>query len=138
MENKNNKNFNIAMILWGLMLGPIEIIVMALTRNIDIPFIKAPYQESMIILATLSIIFKIITCIIQFILKDKIKRKDLVFCFSLISIIIFWLLFWCISSEGDPNTEDTMFTAIVMTFTFVIVQIPFLLPYKDIFKNVFK
>lgn len=138
MENKNNKNFNIAMILWGLMLGPIEIIVMALTRNIDIPFIKAPYQESMIILATLSIIFKIITCIIQFILKDKIKRKDLVFCFSLISIIIFLLLFWCISSEGDPNTEDTMFTAIVMTFTFVIVQIPFLLPYKDIFKNVFK
>lgn len=138
MENKNNKNFNIAMILWGLMLGPIEIIVMALTRNIDIPFIKAPYQESMIILATLSIIFKIITCIIQFILKDKIKRKDLVFYFSLISIIIFWLLFWCISSEGDPNTEDTMFTTIVMTFTFVIVQIPFLLPYKDIFKNVFK
>lgn len=137
MENKNNKKFNIGMILWGLMLGPIEIIVIILTIKIDIPFIKAPYQESMFILAMLSIIFKIITCIIQIIIKDKIEKRGLVFYFSLISIIISWFLFWCISSEGDPNTEDTMFTSIVMTFEFVIVQLPFLLSYKDIFKDVF-
>lgn len=137
MKNKNNKKFNIGMILWGLMLGPIEIMVIVLTIKIDIPFIKAPYQETMFMLATLAIIFKIITCIIQTILKDKIERRGLVFYFSLISIIISWFLFCCISLEGDPSTEDKMFTSIFMTFEFVIVQLPFLLPYKDIFKDVF-
>ena len=47
MEDKTNKKYDILMIIWGLLLGPIEslFIFSSLIEKIDISFIKVPYVK---------------------------------------------------------------------------------------------
>ncbi len=67
MEDKTNKKYDILMIIWGLLLGPIEslFIFSSLIEKIDISFIKVQYVKTLFILAIISLCFRIITYIIQ-------------------------------------------------------------------------
>ncbi len=101
----NNKliKYNLIMIIWGLITGPLELLILSFTIKIDIPFIKVPFYATSLILAILAICIRLITHIIQIPIKNKIKDKseiksnrNLALYFSLISIIISFFTFWCI------------------------------------------
>ena len=64
MEDKTNKKYDILMIIWGLLLGPIESLFI-FSSLIDISFIKVQYVKTLFILAIISLCFRIITYIIQ-------------------------------------------------------------------------
>ena len=128
MEDKTNKKYDILMIIWGLLLGPIEslFIFSSLIEKIDISFIKVPYVKTLFILAIISLCFRIITYIIQLPYKRKLENKHLALICSLISITVLFFILWSIDMSGDP--EDSLLAIIVLTLQFVSVQIPFLLP----------
>lgn len=135
MEDKTNKKYDILMIIWGLLLGPIEslFIFSSLIEKIDISFIKVPYVKTLFILAIISLCFRIITYIIQLPYKRKLenkkkimKNRHLALICSLISITVLFSILWSIDMSGDP--EDSLLAIIVLTLQFVSVQIPFLLP----------
>lgn len=135
MEDKTNKKYDILMIIWGLLLGPIEslFIFSSLIEKIDISFIKVPYVKTLFILAIISLCFRIITYIIQLPYKRKLenkkkimKNRHLALICSLISITVLFFILWSIEMSGDP--EDSLLAIIVLTLQFVSVQIPFLLP----------
>lgn len=135
MEDKTNKKYDILMIIWGLLLGPIEslFIFSSLIEKIDISFIKVPYVKTLFILAIISLCFRIITYIIQLPYKRKLenkkkimKNRHLALICSLISITVLFFILWSIDMSGDP--EDSLLAIIVLTLQFVSVQIPFLLP----------
>ncbi len=135
MEDKTNKKYDILMIIWGLLLGPIEslFIFSSLIEKIDISFIKVPYVKTLFILAIISLCFRIITYIIQLPYKRKLenkkkimKNRHLALICSLISITALFFILWSIDMSGD--SEDSLLAIIVLTLQFVSVQIPFLLP----------
>ena len=135
MEDKTNKKYDILMIIWGLLLGPIEslFIFSSLIEKIDISFIKVPYVKTLFILAIISLCFRIITYIIQLPYKRKLenkkkimKNRHLALICSLISITVLFFILWSIDMSRDP--EDSLLAIIVLTLQFVSVQIPFLLP----------
>lgn len=135
MEDKTNKKYDILMIIWGLLLGPIEslFIFSSLIEKIDISFIKVPYVKTLFILAIISLCFRIITYIIQLPYKRKLenkkkimKNRHLALICSLISITALFFILWSIDMSGD--SEDSLLVIIVLTLQFVSVQIPFLLP----------
>ena len=135
MEDKTNKKYDILMIIWGLLLGPIEslFIFSSLIEKIDISFIKVPYVKTLFILAIISLCFIIITYIIQLPYKRKLenkkkimKNRHLALICSLISITALFFILWSIDMSGD--SEDSLLAIIVLTLQFVSVQIPFLLP----------
>ena len=135
MEDKTNKKYDILMIIWGLLLGPIEslFIFSSLIEQIDISFIKVPYVKTLFILAIISLCFRIITYIIQLPYKRKLenkkkimKNRHLALICSLISITALFFILWSIDMSGD--SEDSLLAIIVLTLQFVSVQIPFLLP----------
>ena len=78
MENKTNKKYDILMIVWGLSLGVIELwlIHLGFFDRINIPFIKAPYAKNLLILAIISLCFRVITYFIQQPYKQKLKNKN--------------------------------------------------------------
>lgn len=134
MEDKTNKKYDILMIIWGLLLGPIEslFIFSSLIEKIDISFIKVPYVKTLFILAIISLCFRIITYIIQLPYKRKLenkkkimKNRHLALICSLISITALFFILWSIDMSGD--SEDSLLAIIVLTLQFVSVQIPFLL-----------
>lgn len=135
MEDKTNKKYDILMIIWGLLLGPIEslFIFSSLIEKIDISFIKVPYVKTLFILAIISLCFRIITYIIQLPYKRKLenkkkimKNRHLALICSLISITVLFFILWSIDMSGD--SEDSLLAIIVLTLQFVSVQISFLLP----------
>lgn len=135
MEDKTNKKYDILMIIWGLLLGPIEslFIFSSLIEKIDISFIKVLYVKTLFILAIISLCFRIITYIIQLPYKRKLenkkkimKNRHLALICSLISITALFFILWSIDMSGD--SEDSLLAIIVLTLQFVSVQIPFLLP----------
>ena len=135
MENKNSKKYDILMIIWGLSLGLIEFIfiISGFIEKINISFIKVPYTKNLLILAIISFGFRIITYIIQLSYKQKLENKNkikrnrhLALICSIISITTMFFIMWSIEMRGD--TEESLFTIIFLTVTFVSVQIPFLLP----------
>lgn len=135
MEDKTNKKYDILMIIWGLLLGPIEslFIFSSLIEKIDISFIKVPYVKTLFILAIISLCFRIITYIIQLPYKRKLenkkkimKNRHLALICSLVSITALFFILWSIDMSGD--SEDSLLAIIVLTLQFVSVQIPFLLP----------
>lgn len=135
MEDKTNKKYDILMIIWGLLLGPIEslFIFSSLIEKIDISFIKVQYVKTLFILAIISLCFRIITYIIQLPYKWKLenkkkimKNRHLALICSLISITALFFILWSIDMSGD--SEDSLLAIIVLTLQFVSVQIPFLLP----------
>lgn len=135
MEDKTNKKYDTLMIIWGLLLGPIEslFIFSSLIEKIDISFIKVPYVKTLFILAIISLCFRIITYIIQLPYKRKLenkkkimKNRHLALICSLISITALFFILWSIDMSGD--SEDSLLAIIVLTLQFVSVQIPFLLP----------
>ena len=135
MEDKTNKKYDILMIIWGLLLGPIEslFIFSSLIEKIDISFIKVPNVKTLFILAIISLCFRIITYIIQLPYKRKLenkkkimKNRHLALICSLISITALFFILWSIDMSGD--SEDSLLAIIVLTLQFVSVQIPFLLP----------
>ena len=135
MENKTSKKYDILMIVWGLSLGIIELLIIFsdFLEKINISFIKAPYAKNLLILAIISLCFRIITYIIQLPYKRKLENKKeimrnrhLALICSIISITIMFFMMWSIEMSGDP--EGSLFTIIFLTVEFVLVQIPFLLP----------
>ena len=103
MKNKTSKKYDILMIVWGLSLGMIELLLIHLDffDMINIPFVKAPYAKNLLILAIVSLCFRVITYFIQQIL-------------------------WSI--EMSKESDGSLFSIIILTIGFVIVQLPFLLP----------
>ena len=135
MKNKTSKKYDILMIVWGLLLGVIEILFIfsGFLEKINISFIKAPYAKNLLILATISLCFRIITYIIQLPYKQKLENENkimrnrhLALIWSIISITIMFFIMWSIEMSGDP--EGSLFTIIFLTIEFISVQIPFLLP----------
>lgn len=135
MEDKIGKKYNILMIIWGLLLGPIEcfFIFSGFMEKISITFIKVPYIKTLFILAIISLCFRIITYIIQLPYKRKLeskkkimKNRHLALIFGIISITIMFFILWSVDMSGDP--EYSLFLIIILTLEFVSVQIPFLLP----------
>ena len=102
MENeKSVKFYNILMVIFGLLMGPFELlfIIFGILKKIDIPFIKVPFIENLLLLAIFSIFIRIITNIIQLAFKkrledknDIIKNRNLALYSSLISINITFLI----------------------------------------------
>ena len=78
MENKTSKKYDILMIVWGLSLGVIELLLIHLGffDRINIPFIKAPYAKNLLILAIISLCFRVITYFIQQPYKQKLENKN--------------------------------------------------------------
>ncbi len=135
MKNKTSKKYDILMIVWGLLLGVIEILFIfsGFLEKINISFIKAPYAKNLLILAIISLCFRIITYIIQLPYKQKLENENkimrnrhLALIWSIISITIMFFIMWSIEMSGDP--EGSLFTIIFLTIEFISVQIPFLLP----------
>lgn len=135
MKNKTSKKYDILMIVWGLLLGVIEILFIfsGFLEKINISFIKAPYAKNLLILAIISLCFRIITYIIQLPYKQKLENENkimrnrhLALICSIISITIMFFIMWSIEMSGDP--EGSLFTIIFLTIEFISVQIPFLLP----------
>lgn len=135
MENKTSKKYDILMIIWGLLLGLIELflIISGFLEKINVSFIKAPYAKNLLMFAIISLFFRIITYIIQLPYKQKLENKNkikrnrhLALICSIISITTMFFIMWSIETSGDP--EDPSFSTIYLTVVFVSVQIPFLLP----------
>ena len=135
MENKTSKKYDILMIVWGLSLGVIELwlIHLGFFDRINIPFIKAPYAKNLLILAIVSLCFRVITYFIQQPYKQKLENKNkivrnrhLALICSIISITIMFFILW--SVEMSRETDGSLFSIIILTIEFVIVQLPFLLP----------
>ena len=123
------------MIVWGLSLGVIELwlIHLGFFDRINIPFIKAPYAKNLLILAIISLCFRVITYFIQQPYKQKLENKNkivrnrhLALICSIISITIMFFILWSI--EMSKESDGSLFSIIILTIVFVIVQIPFLLP----------
>ena len=123
------------MIVWGLSLGVIELwlIYLGFFDRINIPFIKAPYAKNLLILAIISLCFRVITYFIQQPYKQKLENKNkivrnrhLALICSIISITIMFFILW--SVEMSRETDGSLFSIIILTIEFVIVQLPFLLP----------
>lgn len=134
-DKKTIKRYDILMIIWGLLLGVIEFlfIISGLLEDINISFIKAPFIKNLLLLAIISLCFRIITYIIQLPYKQKLKSKyqvmrnrHLALLCSIISITIMFFILWSVEMNGDP--EGSLFSVIFLTVVFVAVQIPFLLP----------
>lgn len=135
MKNKTSKKYDILMIVWGLSLGMIELLLIHLDffDMINIPFVKAPYAKNLLILAIVSLCFRVITYFIQQPYKQKLENKNklmrnrhLALICSIISITIMFFILWCV--EMSIESDASLFSIIVLTIEFVIVQIPFLLP----------
>ncbi len=135
MENKISKKYDILMIVWGLSLGIIELLIIfsGFLEKINISFIKAPYAKNLLILAIVSLCFRVITYFIQQPYKRKLENKNkimrnrhLALICGIISITIMFFILWSIEMSSDP--ESSLFIIIVLTIEFVSVQIPFLLP----------
>lgn len=135
MENKTSKKYDILMIVWGLSLGVIELwlIHLGFFDRINIPFIKAPYAKNLLILAIISLCFRVITYFIQQPYKQQLENKNkivinrhLALICSIISITIMFFILW--SVEMSRETDGSLFSIIILTIEFVIVQLPFLLP----------
>ena len=135
MENKTSKKYDMLMIIWGLSLGLIEFLLISsgFFKEINISFIKVPYVKNLLMLAIISLCFRIITYIIQLPYKRKlenknkiIKNRHLALLCSIISITTMFLIMWSVEMNGDP--EGSLFMIIFLTAGFVSVQIPFLLP----------
>ena len=123
------------MIVWGLSLGVIELLIIQLDffDMINIPFVKAPYAKNLLILAIVSLCFRVITYFIQQPYKRKLENKNkimrnrhLALICSIISITIMFFILW--SVEMSRETDGSLFSIIILTIEFVIVQLPFLLP----------
>ena len=123
------------MIVWGLSLGVIELwlIHLGFFDRINIPFIKAPYAKNLLILAIVSLCFRVITYFIQQPYKQKLENKNkivinrhLALICSIISITIMFFILW--SVEMSRESDGSLFSIIILTIEFVIVQLPFLLP----------
>jgi len=123
------------MIVWGLSLGVIELwlIQLGFFDRINIQFIKAPYAKNLLILAIISLCFRVITYFIQQPYKQKLENKNkivrnrhLALICSIISITIMFFILWSI--EMSKESDGSLFSIIILTIVFVIVQIPFLLP----------
>ena len=145
MENKTSKKYDILMIVWGLSLGVIELwlIHLGFFDRINIPFIKAPYAKNLLILAIISLCFRVITYFIQQPYKQKLENKNkimrnrhLALICSIISITIMFFILW--SVEMSRETDGSLFSIIILTIEFVIVQLPFLLPifYRQYFEYI--
>ena len=135
MKDKTNKKYDILMIVWGLLLGVIELflILSGFLEKINISFIKAPYMKNLLILAIISLCFRIITYIIQLPYKQKLENKNkimrnrhLALLCSIISITIMFFTFWSI--EMSRESDGSLVSIIFLTIGFVSVQIPFLMP----------
>lgn len=131
MENKTSKKYDILMIVWGLSLGVIELwlIHLGFFDRINIPFIKAPYAKNLLILAIISLCFRVITYFIQQPYKQKLENKNKIMRnrhLALICITIMFFILWSIEINSDP--EGSLFLILFLTIGFVSVQIPFLLP----------
>ena len=135
LKNKTSKKYDILMIVWGLSLGVIEFLLIQLDffDMINIPFVKAPYAKNLLILAIVSLCFRVITYFIQQSYKQKLENKNkimknrhLALVCSIISITIMFFILWCIEMSRESDTS--LFSIIVLTIEFVVVQIPFLLP----------
>lgn len=135
MENKTSKKYDILMIIWGLLLGLIEFlfIISGFLEKINISFIKVPYVKNLLMIAIISLCFRIITYIIQLPYKLKLENKNkimrnrhLALLCGIISITTMFFMLWSIEMSGDP--EGSLFSIIFLTVEFVSVQIPFLLP----------
>ena len=135
MENKTSKKYDILMIVWGLSLGIIELLIIFsdFLEKINISFIKAPYAKNLLILAIISLCFRVITYFIQQPYKQKLENKNkimrnrhLALICSIISITIMFFILW--SVEMSKETDGSLFSIIILTIEFVIVQLPFLLP----------
>ena len=135
MENKTSKKYDILMIVWGLSLGIIELLIIFsdFLEKINISFIKAPYAKNLLILAIASLCFRIITYLIQRPYKTKLENKNkimrnrhLALICGIISITIMFFILW--SVEMSKETDGSLFSIIILTIEFVIVQLPFLLP----------
>lgn len=135
MKNKTSKKYDILMIVWGLSLGVIELLFIfsGFLEKINISFIKVPYAKNLLILAIISLCFRIITYIIQLPYKQKLENKNkimsnryLALICSIISITVMFFMLWSI--EMSRESDGSLFTIIFLTVAFVSVQIPFLLP----------
>lgn len=135
MKNKTSRKYDILMIVWGLLLGVIEFLFVfsGYLGKINISFIKAPYAKNLLILAIISLCFRIITYIIQLPYKQKLENKNkimrnrhLALICSIISITVMFFILWSIEMSRDSN--GSLLTIIFLTVEFVSVQIPFLLP----------
>lgn len=135
MENQTSKKYDMLMIIWGLSLGLIEFLLISsgFFKEINISFIKVPYVKNLLMLAIISLCFRIITYIIQLPYKRKLENKNkimrnrhLALLCSIISITTMFFIMWSIEMNGDP--EGSLFMIIFLTAGFVSVQIPFLLP----------
>ena len=135
MKNKTSKKYDILMIVWGLSLGMIELLLIHLDffDMINIPFVKAPYAKNLLILAIVSLCFRVITYFIQQPYKQKLENKNklmrnrhLALICSIISITIMFFILWSI--EMSKESDGSLFSIIILTIGFVIVQLPFLLP----------
>lgn len=135
MKNKTSKKYDILMIVWGLSLGVIELLFIfsGFLEKINISFIKVPYAKNLLILAIISLFFRIITYIIQLPYKQKLENKNkimsnryLALICSIISITVMFFMLWSI--EMSRESDGSLFTIIFLTVAFVSVQIPFLLP----------
>ena len=135
MKNKTSKKYDILMIVWGLSLGMIELLLIQLDffDMINIPFVKEPYAKNLLILAIVSLCFRVITYFIQQPYKQKLENKNkimrnrhLALICSIISITIMFFILW--SVEMSKETDGSLFSIIILTIEFVIVQLPFLLP----------
>lgn len=135
MKNKTSKKYDILMIVWGLSLGMIELLLIHLDffDMINIPFVKAPYAKNLLILAIVSLCFRVITYFIQQPYKQKLENKNklmrnrhLALICSIISITIMFFILWSI--EMSKESDGSLFSIIILTIEFVIVQLPFLLP----------
>ena len=136
MENKTSNKYDMLMIIWGLSLGLIEFLLISsgFFKEINISFIKVPYVKNLLMLAIISLCFRIITYIIQLPYKRKlenknkiIKNRHLALLCSIISITTMFLIMWSVEMNGDP--EGSLFMIIFLTAGFASVQIPFLLPF---------
>ena len=135
MKNKTSKKYDILMIIWGLSLGVIEFLFIfsGFLEKINISFIRAPYAKNLLILAIVSLCFRIITYLIQRPYKTKLENKNkimrnrhLALICGIISITIMFFILWSI--EMDREADGSLFSIIFLTIEFVSVQIPLLLP----------
>ena len=105
MENKTSRKYDILMIVWGLSLGIIELLIIfsGFSEKINISFIKAPYAKNLLILAIISLCFRVITYLIQRSYKTKLENKNkimrnrhLALICGIISITIMFFILWSI------------------------------------------
>lgn len=84
-------------------------------------------------MAIISLCFRVITYFIQQLYKQQLENKNKIMrnrhwaliC-SIISITIMFFILW--SVEMSRETDGSLFSIIILTIEFVIVQLPFLLP----------